>query len=33
MKGSKATMSADFIVPLRQELGRLRTLMMANARR
>ncbi len=32
MKGSKATLSMDFIVPLRQELGRLRNEMM-NRRR
>jgi hypothetical protein len=32
MKGSKRTISADFIVPLRQELTRLRGEMMANAR-
>jgi RsiW-degrading membrane proteinase PrsW (M82 family) len=33
MKGSKATISADFIVPLRQEMTRLRGEMAANARR
>jgi len=33
MKGSKATISIDFIVPLRQELGRLRGMMHANAHR
>jgi RsiW-degrading membrane proteinase PrsW (M82 family) len=33
MKGSKKTISADFIVPLRQDLARLRTEMMANAKR
>jgi hypothetical protein len=33
MKGSKRTISADFIVPLRQEMSRLRNEMMANARR
>jgi hypothetical protein len=33
MKGQKRTISADFIVPLRQELARLRQEMMAKARR
>jgi hypothetical protein len=32
MKGQKRTISADFIVPLRQELARQRQLMMARAR-
>ena len=33
MRGQKRTLSADFIVPLRQELARLRPLMEANTRR
>jgi hypothetical protein len=32
MQGSKRTISADFIVPLRQDIARLRHEMMANAR-